>query len=157
MLPWRLLTNSLKNMSFGMKHDILNVRNMQSKLLIQNRLQQKKKEPTRTNTELIKNTWISKNKVKQLLGFFATTRLIQDWKAAEPNEVLSRDCTWDHFLTKFRYKPTENPIIRNLEFRQLVQVKKVCQQKNVSCVDNTEKQKDVTQEATEMETCQFNI
>ena len=61
-----------------MKHDILNVRNMQSKLLIQNRLQQKKKEPTRTNTELIKNTWISKNKVKQLLGFFATTRLIQD-------------------------------------------------------------------------------
>ena len=26
---------------------------------------------------------ISKDKVKKLAGFFATTRLIQDWKAAE--------------------------------------------------------------------------
>ena len=38
----------------------------------------KKKEPADTNIELIKNTWISKDKVKKLLGFFATTRLIQD-------------------------------------------------------------------------------
>ena len=73
--------------------------------------------------EFTKNTWISKEKVKKFLGFFATARLIQDWKAAEPNEVLSRDCTWDYFLQKLRsyYKPTENPIIRNFEFRQLVQ------------------------------------
>ena len=75
--------------------------------------------------EFIKNTWISKDKLKKLLGFFATARLIQDWKAAEPNEVLSRDCTWDYFLQKLRpyYKPTENPIIQNFEFRQLVQAK----------------------------------
>ena len=84
-----------------------------------------KKEPTYSDMEFIKNTWISKDKVKKLLGFFATARLIQDWKAAEPNEVLSRDCTWDYFLQKLRsyYKPTENPIIRNFEFRQLVQAK----------------------------------
>ena len=84
-----------------------------------------KKEPTYADMEFIKNMWISKDKVKKLLGFFATARLIQDWKAAEPNEVLSRDCTWDYFLQKLRsyYKPTENPIIRNFEFRQLVQAK----------------------------------
>ena len=84
-----------------------------------------KKEPADANIEFIKNRWISKDKVRKLLGFFAKARLIQDWKAAEPNELLSRDCTWDHFLKKLRsyYKPTENPIIRNFEFRQLVQVK----------------------------------
>ena len=72
-----------------------------------------------------KNAWISKDKVKKLLGFFATARIIQDWKAAKPNEVLRRDCTWDYFLQKLwsYYKPTENPIIRNFEFRQLVQAK----------------------------------
>ena len=75
--------------------------------------------------EFIKSTWISKDKVKKLLGLFGTARLIQDWKAAEPNEVLSRDYTWDYFLQKLRsyYKPTENPIIRNFEFRQLIQAK----------------------------------
>ena len=40
---------------------------------------------------------ISDDKVKKRLGFFTTTRLIQEWKGAEPNEVLSRDCIWDHF------------------------------------------------------------
>ena len=63
--------------------------------------------------------------VRQSFWVFATARLIQDWKAAEKNEVLSRNCTWDYFLKKLRsyYKPTENPIIRSFEFRQLVQVK----------------------------------
>ena len=59
-------------------------------------------EPIYTDMEFIKNTWISKDKVKKVLGFFATARLIQDWKAAEPNEVLSKDCTWDYFLQKLR-------------------------------------------------------
>ena len=61
-----------------------------------------KKETIHTDMEFIKNMWISKDKVKKLLGFFATARLIQDWKAAEPNEVLSKDCTWDYFLQKLR-------------------------------------------------------
>ena len=52
-----------------------------------------KKEPAHTDTELIENMWSSKDKVKKLFVFFATTILIQDWKAAEPNEALSRDCT----------------------------------------------------------------
>ena len=96
---------------------------MQLKLVLQNGLP--KKEHAHADIKFMKNTWISKDKVRKLLGFFATTRLIQDWKATKPNEVLSRDCTWDHFLKKMRsyYKPTENPIIRNFEFRQLVQVK----------------------------------
>ena len=84
-----------------------------------------KKETEYTDIEFIKNMWISKEKVRKLLGFSAANRLIQDWKASEPNEVLSRDCTWDHFLKKLRsyYKPTENSIIRNFKFRQLVQFK----------------------------------
>ena len=52
---------------------------------------------------------ISNDKVKKRLGFFTTTRLIQEWKGAEPNEVLSRDCIWDHFK--------KSPIIQNLKFR----------------------------------------
>ena len=59
-----------------------------------------KKEPAHKDIEFIQKKWISKDKVKKLLGLFATTRLIQDWKAAEPNDMLSRDCTWDHFLKK---------------------------------------------------------
>ena len=39
-------------------------------------------------------------------------------------QILNWDCTCDHFLKQVRsyYKPTENPIILNFEFRQLVQV-----------------------------------
>ena len=75
--------------------------------------------------EFIKNTSISKDKVKRLLEFFTTPRLIQDWKATESNEVLSRDCIWDYFIQILRlyYKPTKNPIIRNFEFRKLVEAK----------------------------------
>ena len=35
-----------------------------------------KKEPRHTDMEAIKNTWISKDKIKKLLGSFATARLI---------------------------------------------------------------------------------
>ena len=85
---------------------------MQLKLVLQNGLQQKK-TPAHTDIEFIKKAWTSKDKVKKLLGFFRTATLIQDWKAAEASEMLSRDCTWHHFLKKLRscYKPTKNPII----------------------------------------------
>ena len=59
-----------------------------------------KEKSTYADMEFIKNTWISKDKVKKLHVFFATVRLVQDWKTAEPNEVLSRDCTWYYFLQK---------------------------------------------------------
>ena len=49
---------------------------------------------------ITKKKGISKDKIRKLLGFFATTRLVQDWKAAEPNKVLLKDCTWDLFLKK---------------------------------------------------------
>ena len=73
-----------------------------------------------------KNTFILLSKTflpRQILN--AATRLILDRKAAEPNEVLLRDCAWEHFLKKLwsYYKPTKNPIIQNFKFRQLVQVK----------------------------------
>ena len=78
--------------------------------------------PTAAQQITIWNTVVSKDKVRKLLGFFATARLQQDWKAAEPDEN-SRNCTWKDFLKKMRtyYKPTENTTLRNFEFHQLAQ------------------------------------
>ena len=69
--------------------------------------------------EAKRQEWISKYKVRKLLGFFATVRLQQDWKAS-----LLIDFPWEHFLQKMReyFKSTENFIIRNYEFRQLSQM-----------------------------------
>ena len=64
---------------------------------------------------------MSKDKVRRLLGFFSSPRMQQDWKAAKG--TLTNDVSWDAFLNAMRtyYKPTENHIIRNFEFRQLEQ------------------------------------
>ena len=76
----------LNNTSFGTKHNIQNLQNTQLKFVLQNGLQQQRKNPH--------------------------------------IQILNWDCTCDHFLKQLRsyYKPTENPIILNFEFRQLVQV-----------------------------------
>ena len=72
--------------------------------------------------QAVKDDIRSRDKVRKLLGFFASHRLQQDWKAAEPI-ATNRDCTWDHFKTQMRayYKPTENTTLRNYEFRHLFQ------------------------------------
>ena len=80
-------------------------------------------EPTAAQKLAMRNDFISKDKVRKLLGFFATLRLQQDWKAAEPEEA-NRNCSWKDFLTKMRnyYKPTENSTLRNYEFHNLMQL-----------------------------------
>lgn len=80
-------------------------------------------DPTAAQIIAIRNDIISKDKVRKLLGFFATMRLQQDWKAAEPI-AENRNCTWKNFLQKMQayYKPTENSTLRNYEFRQLAQL-----------------------------------
>ena len=80
-------------------------------------------DPNDAQKDTTRNTWISINRVRKLLGFFATLRLQQDWKAAEADTAVRNNCTWDMFLQKMRayYKPTENRIIRNFEFRQITQ------------------------------------
>ncbi len=72
--------------------------------------------------ETIKLSIQSADKVRKLLGFFATQRLQQDWKAAEP-DTAARNCTWEQFKTKMKeyYKPTENTTLRNYEFRHIRQ------------------------------------
>ena len=77
-------------------------------------------DPSAAQTKTLVNTIISKDKVRKLLGFFATVRLQQDWKAAEP-VATNRDCEWKDFLKKMRdyYKPSENSTLRNYEFRQI--------------------------------------
>ena len=80
-------------------------------------------EPDVNQLKSIRNDWISKDKVRKLLGFFASIRLQQDWNAAKENTNDGNNVKWDTFLTQMQayYKPTENHIIRNYEFRQLSQ------------------------------------
>ena len=82
------------------------------------------KAPTNDVIEEVRRQWISKDKVRKLLGFFATARPQQDWNVAETDQYLSQNSTWEDFLEKMRlyYKPTEHYIIRNYEFRQLTQL-----------------------------------
>ena len=77
-------------------------------------------DPTAERKHTLQTEWISKDKVRKLLGFFASPRLIQDWRAAEPDAT---NVSWETFIEKMEtyYKPTENRIIRNFEFRQLSQ------------------------------------
>ena len=78
-------------------------------------------EPTQAQRRTLLDSWVSKDKVRRMLGFFASSRFQQDWKAAKT--AADTEPTWDTFLTRMRnyYKPTENRIIRNFEFRQLAQ------------------------------------
>ena len=70
--------------------------------------------------KIIREAWTSIDKTRKLLGIFGSPRLLQDWKAAKGADI---EPTWDTFLTLMQayYKPTENHIIRNYEFRQLTQ------------------------------------
>ena len=79
-------------------------------------------DPTAEEKVDIMEDTVSKDKVRKLLGFFASIRAQQDWKAAEPIEA-NRKCSWSHYLTKMReyYRPTENTTLRNYEFHQIVQ------------------------------------
>ena len=72
--------------------------------------------------EAVKVNIQSRDKVRKLLGFFASHRLQQDWKSAEPVSK-NRICSWNDFKTKMQtyYKPTENTTLRNYEFRHVIQ------------------------------------
>ena len=82
------------------------------------------REIAEKDTEIIRNEWISKDKVRKLLGFFSSLHLQQDWKVAESNPDILKNAEWDYFIDRMRqyYKPTENQIIRNFEFRQILQL-----------------------------------
>ena len=84
--------------------------------------------PSPAQLKTISDDWISKDKFRKLLGFFASIRMQQDWKAAKSQSatianVSDMDIKFECFLLAMRdyYKPTENHIIRNYEFRQMIQ------------------------------------
>ena len=76
------------------------------------------RELSEKDIETVCNEWISKDKVRNLLGFFSSLRLQQDWKAAESNPEILKNAERDYFIERMRqyYKPTENQIIQNFEF-----------------------------------------
>ena len=80
-------------------------------------------DPDFNEKQTLKNAVKSKDKVRKLLGFFATYRLQQDWKAAVPITANRDGSTWENFVETMRtyYKPTENSTLRNYEFRHLTQ------------------------------------
>ena len=49
------------------------------------------RELTEKDIDTIRNEWISKDKVRKLLGFFSSLRLQQDWKAAESNPDILKN------------------------------------------------------------------
>ena len=67
----------------------------------------------------------SKDKVAKFLGLHSSRRFFADWKAAQPDDEQRKRSTWDDFVMKMQvyYKPTENPTLKNFQFRSLSQGK----------------------------------
>ena len=67
----------------------------------------------------IRDEWRSKDKVAKLLGMFSSDRLYSDWKSIEADEKIRQNITWQKFTQRMKefYKPTENPTLKNYQFR----------------------------------------
>ena len=65
-------------------------------------------DPNPAQKKTLIDMWVSKDKVRKMLGFFSSLRFQQDWKAAKT--ATDTEPTWNDFLTRMRayYKPTEN-------------------------------------------------
>ena len=91
-----LSMNSSRNSSVAKLH---NIQYHQKLLLIarfkiDNQTNKRAKELTSGILEAMQQEWISKDKLRKLLGFFATVRLQQNLKAAENNPPLLIECPW---------------------------------------------------------------
>lgn len=80
-------------------------------------------KPNLEQYDNIREQWRQKDMVAKFIGLFSSRRLIEDWYAAEPNEDLRKQASWKDFITKLRayYKPTDNPVLVNFQFRSLNQ------------------------------------
>ena len=80
-------------------------------------------KPTIQQYDEIRDQWIQKDMVTKFVGLFSSQRLREDWQAAEPNDGVRKQATWQDFITKMRayYKPTDNPVLVNYKFRSLTQ------------------------------------
>ena len=52
---------------------------------------------------------------------FSSTRLHTDWLVAMPNEKARKTATWKDFVDAMKEcnKPTQNPTVKNVKFREL--------------------------------------
>ena len=80
-------------------------------------------KPNLDEYDQIRDRWIQKDMVAKFIGLFSSQRLQGDWQAAEPNDDLRKQASWTEFVNKIRasYKPTENPVLVNYQFRALSQ------------------------------------
>ena len=80
-------------------------------------------KPTLDEYDQIRDQWIEKDMVAKFIGLFSSQRLQADWQAAEPNADLRKRASWTDFITKLSayYKPTDNPVLVNFQFRSLTQ------------------------------------
>ena len=67
----------------------------------------------------------SKDRVAKFLGMYSSRRLFSDWKAAVPDDEERKRSTWKNFVKSMQayYKPTENPTLKNFQFRSVTQGK----------------------------------
>ena len=80
-------------------------------------------KPTLAQYDQIREDWRHKDMVAKFIGLFSSQRLIEDWQAAEPNTDLRKQELWPGFIRKLKdyYKPTDNPVLVNYQFRALRQ------------------------------------
>ena len=80
-------------------------------------------KPTLEQYDAISSDWKQKDMVAKFIGLFSSQRLIEDWKAAEPDPNLRKGAVWKDFIEKLctYYKPTDNPVLVNFQFRSLTQ------------------------------------
>ena len=83
------------------------------------------KKPGLADYEEIVEDLKSKDKVAKFLGLYSSRRLFADWKAALPDDEARKRSSWDNFVMKMQayYKPTENPTLKNFQFRSISQGK----------------------------------
>ena len=60
------------------------------------------RELSEKDIDTIRNEWISKDKVRKLLGFFSSLRLQQDWKVTESHTEILKNAEWDYFMERMR-------------------------------------------------------
>ena len=83
------------------------------------------KKPTLEEYDEIVEEWKSHDRVAKFLGIYSSRRLYSDWQAAQPAEKLRKNAKWPTFIKIMQdyYKPTENPTLKNFQFRSISQEK----------------------------------
>ena len=79
--------------------------------------------PTLDQYDKIKEDWQAKGILEKLLGMFSSACSHSNWQVAMLNEKARKIATWKDFVDAMKeyYKPTQNPTLKTIKFRELTQ------------------------------------